>query len=459
MRVDELPAPRFEACGGLLGIVGDVGEDGCVESFDVVCRGCQCVERLPEIGLRRIIDSVGLRHDRGCIVAAQGGVGVVERVQIGDVQPWRLFDVRHQCVHDGRIRVAVQADQQIAFRIRLLHLVERALRDESRETPGRCSLAVRFGVGTGRLALCKVGKHALRGQYGDVAGVGGYYGLAGFRGGRIILFEIMRGDDGVVPLLLGFRQRVGGPIAGALPCIRGHTRVRVTQRRLIVFQGLFGVPLRGADACRIIGFAVVQRGIGGDVEQGRLRDAVDLRRHRHRLQIGWIGHHLQFVMLGERLFQRLESCLVFFAGNGDFREFRGGDATFVDELFQHGVVGGPSLRFERLHDGDIHRGRVGGIDSSSGPCCESVRFVLLNAIGLITERDRFRPPGVDGRQRLLIRVRVDVHVRRSSRLKRGNLALPNDIGRGNLPDAFRPFLDIVARHERVEGVHGKGERA
>ena len=133
--------------------------------------------------------------DCGTIAAASSPLkagSALLSVQIGDVQPWRLFDVRHQCVHDGRIRVAVQADQQIAFRIRLLHLVERALRDESRETPGRCSLAVRFGVGTGRLALCKVGKHALRGQYGDVAGVGGYYGLAGFRGGRIILFEIMR---------------------------------------------------------------------------------------------------------------------------------------------------------------------------------------------------------------------------------------------------------------------------
>ena len=38
-----------------------------------------------------------------------------------------------------------------------------------------------------------------------------------------------------------------------------------------------------------------------------IQAGVDLRRHRHRLQIGWIGHHLQFVMLGERLFQRLES--------------------------------------------------------------------------------------------------------------------------------------------------------
>ena len=76
MRVDELPAPRFEACGGLLGIVGDVGEDGRVESFDVACRGCQRVERLPEIGLCRIIDSVGLWYDRGRIVTAQGGVGV-----------------------------------------------------------------------------------------------------------------------------------------------------------------------------------------------------------------------------------------------------------------------------------------------------------------------------------------------------------------------------------------------
>ena len=103
-------------------------------------------------------------------------------------------------------------------------------------------------------------------------------------------------------------------------------------------------------------------------------------------------------MLGERLFQRLESCLVFFAGNGDFREFRGGDATFVDELFQHGVVGGPSLRFERLHDGDIHRGRVGGIESGSGPCCESVCFVLLDAVGLIVERDGLGTPGVDGCQ-------------------------------------------------------------
>ena len=241
----------------------------------------------------------------------------------------------------------------------------------------------------------------MRSQYGDVARVGGHYGLACFRGGRIVLFEIMRGDDGVVPLLLGFRERLDRPIAGALPCIRGHTRVRVAQRRLIVFQGLFGVPLRGADACRIIGFAVVQRGIGGDVEQGRLRDAVDLRWHRHRLQIGWIGHHLQFVMLGERLFQRLESCLVFFAGNGDFRKFCGSDATFVDELFQHGVVGGPSLRFERLHDGDIHRGRVGGIDSSSGPCCESVCFVLLDSAGLIAESDGLGTPGVNGCQCLL----------------------------------------------------------
>ena len=34
VRVDELPAPRFEACGGLLGVVG---EDGRVESFDVAC--------------------------------------------------------------------------------------------------------------------------------------------------------------------------------------------------------------------------------------------------------------------------------------------------------------------------------------------------------------------------------------------------------------------------------------
>ena len=219
VRVDELPAPRFEACGGLLGIVGDVGEDGCVESFDVVCRGCQCVERLPEIGLRRIIDSVGLRHDRGASSPLKAGSALLSVFRSVMFSHGRLFDVRHQCVHDGRIRVAVQADQQIAFRIRLLHLVERALRDESRETPGRCSLAVRFASA---LVACLVQgwKARFARQYGDVAGVGGYYGLAGFRGGRIILFEIMRGDDGVVPLLLGFRQRVGGPIAGALPCIR-----------------------------------------------------------------------------------------------------------------------------------------------------------------------------------------------------------------------------------------------
>ena len=158
-----------------------------------------------------------------------------------------MFDVRHQRVHDGWVGIVVQADQQVAFRIRLFHLVERALRDESCETPGRCSLAIRFGVGTGRLALCKVGKHALRGQYGDVTRVGGHYGLACFRSGRIVRFEIMRGDDGVVPLLFGFRKRLDRPIASALPCIRGHTRVRVTQRRLIAFQGLFGTPLRGAD--------------------------------------------------------------------------------------------------------------------------------------------------------------------------------------------------------------------
>ena len=40
-----------------------------------------------------------------------------------------------------------------------------------------------------------------------------------------------------------------------------------------------------------------------------------------------------------------------------------------------------------------------------------------------------------------------------------NLALTHDIGRWDLPEAFRPFLDIVARHERVEGVHGEGQCA
>ena len=108
--------------------------------------------------LRRIIDSVGLARSAD-MRRRIFGVGILQRVQIGEVQPRRLFDVAHQRVHDGRIGILVQTDQRLRSKL-LFHLVERALRDDRANLPGRGSSP--SALASSLVACLGRGKHSAR---------------------------------------------------------------------------------------------------------------------------------------------------------------------------------------------------------------------------------------------------------------------------------------------------------
>ena len=129
LRADELLAPFDDSVVVVEFVI--IRQDERIESGDVIGRVGQGVQRLLDAGAPVGTQTVGVGYRCGRIVTGQMCVGVGQRVEVGDIQPRGLFDDGHQGVHIGRIAVGGQADQKVTVRIRLFHLVERALCGET----------------------------------------------------------------------------------------------------------------------------------------------------------------------------------------------------------------------------------------------------------------------------------------------------------------------------------------
>ena len=261
-------------------------------AHDVMPAVSQLSQRRPGIGGVGIIGLVGI--DR---IADIVRIGLGHGLQVRQIQPGRLLEGAHHLIDPAGLRGAGERHKQVSGCIRLFHLVERALSDQSGQPTGIAGLGLR--VRAGGLALGQRAQGRLLLQHGDIAGRRMHHVGACVYGFSLVGIERGIGNHRVIALLACCGQRIQRPTVVALPCVRGGcfgvASVGIPCGRLL------GVPLLSGDAGLFVGRGIVQCGIGGDVEVGGLHDAGNGRLHCGLTPIQRIRDHLQRAVLGECL--------------------------------------------------------------------------------------------------------------------------------------------------------------
>ena len=414
-----------------------IGEDGIAEADDDVVGVAQGVQRGREPFGYGLSGAIAVGHGEQCVLSGGGGRGRHKRVQVRHLQPGRLFDGGQQGVQCGGVRGGVQADEQVAFRIGLFHLIERALRHEPGQTAARG--AFRCGGLAGGLALRQSAENGLRREHGDIAGIGGDDGGVGAYDAQGHIAEIAGGDHGVIPLPLGGRQRLLGPRCRSLPGHGVQFGFVVAERLPVLRQGGCGVPVLRADAGAVVPAGIGRR-IGGDVESGGLHDGRTADRHPHGIQVCGVGDDLHPRVVVQQLGLFLD---LGFAGLAQRDHVGVGVGTVGEQRGQVIRVDPPLGAGQRQGHGDVQRRGGGTVQSFGGTCQECVRL-HAGAVGMEVDAQRLGTPLGDGRQHGVVGVDIDGDGRGAAGGDVRGLDLGKDLRCGDADLVLRPLLDIGA---------------
>ena len=352
------------------------------------------------------------------------------------------------------------------MRIRLFHLVERALRNESSQTARLAGFRARLAAGG--TALCQIAQLALFDQYRDIPGIRGDHVGAGTNrvaGGR---FKIGGRDHRAISVAPCLGQRIHGPMTLALPCHGADGGVIVADGVPVLRQGSLGVPHAVLHSGVGIALRVAIRRVCCDVEGCGLHQCRNLRRHVQRVEIRGVGYDLQCGMPGQHVAERpVETGVVAIECDGGIvvlavrSRGRGiGRGLAVSGIRDDGIIHHCRQRFIRhlpmaarqwSHHGDLHGRRLGGSQPRRGSRQKAAQFHVL-IVMRIDRQQWFGTPCHDAGQRRIVRLGIDGHRGALTGGKGRHRNGAKLIRRGDHILRLRPLLHIGAGRKRVIGI-------